>query len=79
MKWKLLNKHVSYTHDTLVFHILKLSMPFGREMCVNNIFRCNPFVIVNIFISICNLITQFFSVTMTDYSYIYFVVQFRYM
>ena len=33
------------------------------------------FIIINIFISNCNLITLCFSVTLTDYSYIYFVVK----
>ncbi len=36
-----------------------------------------PFVIVNIFISNCNLITHFFLVTVTNYSYIYFVIKLR--
>ncbi len=36
-----------------------------------------PFVIVNIFISNCDLITQFFIVTATDYSYRYFVIKLR--
>ncbi len=33
-----------------------------------------PFVIVNIFISSFGLITHYFTVTVTDYSYIYFVI-----
>ncbi len=37
--------------------------------------RFNPFVIFNIFISKCNLITHFFSVT--DYNYFYFVIKLR--
>ncbi len=40
------------------------------------IFRCNPFVILNIFISNCNLITQFFLVTVTNYNYFYFVINY---
>ncbi len=35
------------------------------------------FVILNIFTSNCNLITHFFSVTVTDYSYFYFVIKLR--
>ncbi len=35
-----------------------------------------PFVIINIFISNCNLITHFFWVTVTDYNYFYFVIKF---
>jgi len=34
-----------------------------------------PFVIINIFISNCNLITIFFLVTVTDNNYFYFVIQ----
>ncbi len=38
-----------------------------------------PFVILTIFISNCNLITHFFSVTVTvtDYNYFYFVIKLR--
>ncbi len=36
-----------------------------------------PFVIINIFISNCNLITHFFLVTVTDYNYFYFVIKLR--
>jgi len=35
------------------------------------------FVIVNIFISNCNLITIFFLVTVTNYNYFYFVIKLR--
>ncbi len=35
------------------------------------------FVSVNIFIINCNLITHFFLVTVTNYSYIYFVIKLR--
>ncbi len=35
------------------------------------------FVIVNIFISNCNLITFFFLVTVTNYNYFYFVIKLR--
>ncbi len=34
-----------------------------------------PFVILNIFISNCNLITPFFLVTVTNYNYFYFVIK----
>ncbi len=34
-----------------------------------------PFVIINIYISNCNLITHLVFVTVTDYSYIYFVIK----
>ncbi len=34
-----------------------------------------PFVNINIFISNCNLITHSFSVTVTGYNYIYFVIK----
>ncbi len=34
-----------------------------------------PFIIVNIFIGNCNLITHFFLVTVSDSSYIYFVIK----
>ncbi len=40
-----------------------------------SILRCYPFAIINIVITNCNLITHFFSVTVTDYSYIYFVIK----
>ncbi len=36
-----------------------------------------PFVILNIFISNCNLITHFFLVTVTNYNYFYFVIKLR--
>ncbi len=36
-----------------------------------------PLVILKIFISNCNLITFFFSVIVTDYSYFYFVIKLR--
>ncbi len=36
-----------------------------------------PFVIINFFKSNCNLITHFFSVIVTSYSYIYFVIKLR--
>ncbi len=45
-------------------------------MCVKKS-RCNPFVIFNIFISNCNLITHFFLVTVTDYNYFYFVIKLK--
>ena len=32
-------------------------------------------VIINIFINNCHLITHFFSIALTDYSYIYFVIK----
>ncbi len=35
-----------------------------------------PFVIINIFIRDCNLITHSFSLTVADDSYIYFVIKF---
>ncbi len=45
-------------------------------MCVWKNSDVTPFVIVNISnISKCNLITFFFSVTVTDDSYIYFVIK----
>ncbi len=36
-----------------------------------------PFVILNIFLSNCNLITHFFLVTVTNYDYFYFVIKLR--
>ncbi len=45
------------------------------RVCKN--WDATPFVIINIFISNCNLITYFFSVTVTDYNYIYFVIKLR--
>ncbi len=36
-----------------------------------------PFVILNIFKSNCNLIKTKISVTVTDYNYFYFVIEFR--
>ncbi len=42
-------------------------------MCVWKYSDATPFVIINVFISNCNLITHFFSVT--DFSYIYFVIK----
>ncbi len=36
-----------------------------------------PFVIINIFISNCNLITHLFLVTVTNYNYFYFVIKLR--
>ncbi len=35
-----------------------------------------PFVILNIFISNCNLITHFFLVTVTNYNYFYFIIKY---
>ncbi len=46
-------------------------------VCVCEKIRCNPFVILNIFISNCNLITHFFLVTVTNYNYFYFVIKLR--
>ncbi len=45
--------------------------------CMKNKSDVTPLVILNIFISNCNLITHFFSVTVTDNSYFYFVIQLR--
>ncbi len=39
--------------------------------------KCNPFVIINIFTSDCNLIKHSFLVTVTDYSHFYFVIKLR--
>ncbi len=36
-----------------------------------------PFVIINIFISNCNLITNIFLVTVTNYNYFYFLINLR--
>ncbi len=36
-----------------------------------------PFVIIKIFMSNCNLTTHFLVVTVTDYSYSYFVIKLR--
>ncbi len=58
-------------------------MQFGKEnecVCVWKYSDVTPFVIVNIFISNCNLITHFFSQYysyFSDYSYIYFVIKMR--
>ncbi len=45
------------------------------DVCENNS-DVTPFV-VTIFISNCNLITHFFSVTVTDYNHMYFVIKLR--
>ncbi len=45
--------------------------------CVGKKSDVIPFVILNIFISNCNLITQFFLVTVTNYNYFYFVIKLR--
>lgn len=39
-------------------------------------FKCNPRFVINIFISNCNLIVLF-SVSVTQYSYFYFVIKLR--
>ncbi len=67
-----------------MFHILEQSLQFMKEIhkicmweCVWKKSDVTPFVILNIFISNCNLITHFFSVTVTDYNYFYFVIKLR--
>ncbi len=42
--------------------------------CVWKKSNVTPFVILNIFISNCNLITHFFPVTVIDYNYIYIYI-----
>ncbi len=47
----------------------------GMDVCKYS--NATLFVTVNIFIINCNLITHFFLVTVTNYSYIYFVIKLR--
>ncbi len=70
-----------------MFHILEHSLQFMKEINLICMWECvkkkkkksdlTPLVILNIFISNCNLITHYFSVTVTDYSYFYFVIKLR--
>lgn len=47
-------------------------LPNGKSALDSNV---TSFVIIKMFISNCNLTTQFISVTVTDYTYIYFVIK----
>ncbi len=58
---------------TAIYEINQLNLYVG--VCVKTKSDVTPFVILNIFISNCNLITHSFSVTVTDYNYFYVVIK----
>ncbi len=61
--------HIKNMQSNRINIIRHIAEAFNRKY-----FDVIPFVIINIFTSNCNLITPSFSVTVTNYSYIYFVI-----